>query len=295
MESELNSFLRSSSEKLDHSSMLMEKEILDPTSISCSLFDESDEAFTSENAENSSESCEEESDLEHEEDFDEGEISEMIAPKQDKTKNKEEYLKYLSSVNSTLFGNFEIHEEREVRVDSKDSTNETKSKILILINLDPKAKDQSKKHRVPKTKKEIYKISKMNKLMYKQKRKATQLSTQNDASSFLSTTNKENRGEENKLNKASILSLMKECSGENEFMPTPNKSKHKGSETKNHLNSNHIDFIKSIGWMDGKTPLGHTKKYSREYDTHYQDYSYQNQRYSESKSYYSGYQSGYRR
>lgn len=144
MVNQLNSFLRSSSEKLDHGGMLMEKEILDPTSISCSLFDESDESFTSENPDNSSESCEEESDLEHEEDFDEGDISEMTTPKQDKTKNKEEYLKYLNSVNSTLFGNFEIHEEREVRVDSKDSTNEIKSKAYTLIDLDPKAKDQSK-------------------------------------------------------------------------------------------------------------------------------------------------------
>jgi hypothetical protein len=49
---------------------------------------------------------------------------------------------------------------------------------------------------VPKTKKEIYKISKMNKMIYKQKRKAV--------------TNKENQDEENKISKKNVKDLLRE-------------------------------------------------------------------------------------
>lgn len=102
----------------------------------------------------------------------------------------------------------------------------------------------------------------MNKLMYKQKRKAN--------------VNKENRDEENKMDKANIIELLKECSNE-DAVDSANKQADRpanaGENSKfaskgEHLSSNSIDFIKSIGWMSDKRPFGHIKHYSREAETY---------------------------
>ena len=101
----------------------------------------------------------------------------------------------------------------------------------------------------------------MNKLMYKQKRKAI--------------TNKENRDEENKMDKTHIIELLNECSLEevsNSVEKSKNEIKSKGSfkklTKKDHLNNNSYDFIRSIGWVNDKKPFGHSKHYSREYDSY---------------------------
>ena len=131
--------LRSSSEKLEKNEICLEKELLDPTSISCSLFDDSQsDSWFSENAEGSSENYESElsSDLVNEEDFDEQEISEQCS-KQSKVQNKQEYIKYLNSVQTPLFGNIEICEEQEVPIESMQSDGKTCklfcSKKLIIL------------------------------------------------------------------------------------------------------------------------------------------------------------------
>lgn len=100
-ESEQNAPLwRSSSEKNDNT--LMQK-LLDPSSISWSLFDDSeDEEFSDNEAESSENDVSDHSlDSENEEDFDENEISEQAHPSQSKTKNKDVYLTYLNSISST--------------------------------------------------------------------------------------------------------------------------------------------------------------------------------------------------
>lgn len=161
--------------------------------------------------------------------------------------------------------------------------------LLTVDNLDKK-KEGKKKHRVPKTKKEIYKISKMNKMMYKQKRKAN--------------VNKENRDEENKMNKSNIIELLKECSDEDEFKAPPHikESKHRHHNSSNfcsskpHLNNSSIDFIKSIGWITDKTPLGNSKNYSKDYDKQNYDNFYKQNYHKQrgswaNKGYYS--KSGY--
>jgi hypothetical protein len=66
------------------------------------------------------------------------------------------------------------------------------------------------------------------------------------------------------------------------------KSKHNTASKatqEQHLNSNSQDFIKSIGWECDKTPLGHTKHYSWDYDTY--DYS-QRSHYHKPKSSWGG-------
>lgn len=91
--------------------------------------------------------------------------------------------------------------------------------------------------------------------MYKQKRKAI--------------LNKENRDEENKMNKSNIMELLKECSDDG-FTKTMPKEDRKQKEVKKfttqHLDSNPHDFIKSIGWVKEKGPLTHSKQYSRDYE-----------------------------
>ena len=97
--------------------------------------------------------------------------------------------------------------------------------------------------------------------MYKQKRKAV--------------TNKENRDEENKMDKTNILELLNEWSLEE---GSNNEEKHqydikskgnfKSQIKKEHLNNNSYEFIKSIGWANDKKLFGHSKHYSREYDSY---------------------------
>lgn len=129
-----SSLCRSSSEKVESHNVLMQK-LLDPSSISWSLFDEVEEETFSENEAESSENGESElsSEVDNEEDFDEQEISELEEPKQSGVKNKDAYLKYLSSMNSTPLEFSDTLQEEAVRVSEKAPEDFAKSRICFLI------------------------------------------------------------------------------------------------------------------------------------------------------------------
>ena len=266
---------------MENQHVLIQK-LLNPNSISWSLFDDSDnEDKLSENDEESSENEDSvySSEIENEEDVDENEINKIEDQKISKFNNKDAYLKYLSSINSQTFELHQIYKENDVKLNNeKQLTTEGMDYTifhlnfwmnLVMIYLDWKKQGKKKHHRIPKTKKEIYKISKMNKLMYKQKRKAI--------------TNKENRDEENKMDKNNIIELLHEWSlEESSNIDDKNKCgiKSKGSfknySKKEHLNNNSYDFIKSLGWVSDKKLFGHSKHFSREYDSYqYDNYQFE--------------------
>jgi hypothetical protein len=101
--------------------------VLDPSSISCSLFDDSENESYSENEEDNSENDDSpcSSEFSNEEDFDENEMNEYEPPNQSKVKNKNEYLKYLSSINSTPIDMGDMQKETEY---SYNLTQEVESK-----------------------------------------------------------------------------------------------------------------------------------------------------------------------
>lgn len=88
--------------------------MLDPCSISWSLFEESEDEAISDNEAESSENDESElsAETDNEEDFDEDEINEHSTPLQSKAKNKDVYLKYLSSIYSTPIENMDPQLEK---------------------------------------------------------------------------------------------------------------------------------------------------------------------------------------
>lgn len=108
-----------SSENNNHN-VLMQK-MLDSSSISWSLFEDSEDEAISENEAQSSENDESElsSETENEEDFDEDEINENSTPLQSKVKNKDVYLKYLSSIYSTPIENMDPQLEKGWEFDQK--------------------------------------------------------------------------------------------------------------------------------------------------------------------------------
>ena len=93
----------------------------------------------------------------------------------------------------------------------------------------------------------------MNKMMYKQKRKAI--------------NNKENRDEENKMSRSNIAELIKTCSTGTKHKDIKTPQPKKSSYKEDHLNCSSIDFIKSIGWMD-------ENESSHRYQHHSRDYGY---------------------
>ena len=78
-------------------------------------------------------------------------------------------------------------------------------------------------------------------------------------------TNKENRDEENKMDKSNILDLIKEWSTE-ENHSLIRTIQPKLKEKRDHLKINSTEFIKSIGWMEETRPTRPSKKYSNDYN-----------------------------
>lgn len=109
---ERHSLCRSYSEKVDGHKGPLQK-LLEPSSISWSLYDGSEDRNSTENEDNSSEGdySDLSSELEHEEDFNELDISERNHGKEakDMPNPKFEYIKYLNSINSGPL-NLEDHE-----------------------------------------------------------------------------------------------------------------------------------------------------------------------------------------
>lgn len=111
---------RSSSEKMENQHALIQK-LLNPNSISCSLFNDSDKEDKLSECDDASSENEDSvysSGLENEEDFDENEISELEEQKPSKFNNKDAYLKYLSSINSQTFELQHINKEIDVKLNS---------------------------------------------------------------------------------------------------------------------------------------------------------------------------------
>ena len=83
-----------------------------------------------------------------------------------------------------------------------------------------------------------------------------------------------NSDEENKFDRANIIQLIKECSDEND---QNNSQFNKTTDvfTNENYSKNHIDFIKSIGWMKEHDKGTYQGKYGKK-DAEYQSKYYKN-------------------